>query len=163
MVPRMALPNTDTCRAAIDAAFAGVQPPGDEQLLHPQCMDDGDIADFYGGPDVRALSGAFLIRNYAAPSFFSASAFRYYMPAFMRWSLAHPDSIEFVVESTVQAFDPGVESNPLRDFQISKFALFDAAQRRAVILFLEVFEADADLGPVAAAALANHWRVSRTP
>ena len=163
MVPRMAHPNTDTCRRAIDAAFAGVPPPGDDQLLHPHCMDDGDIADFYGGPDVRALSGAFLIRNYAAPSFFSASAFRYYVPAFMRWSLAHPGSVEFVVKSTVRAFDPGPPGYRLRDFQLSKFAHFDADQRRAVILFLEAFEADAELGPVAAAALAHHWRVSRVP
>lgn len=154
----MTLPNTDTCHRAIDTAFDAVAPPGDDQLLHPQCMDDGDVADFYGMPDVCALSGEFLIANYSAPSFFSAAAFRYYMPAFMRWSLAHPDSIEYVVESTLRAFDPGPEGANLRDFQRSKFALFDAAQRRAVIGFLEAFEADSDLGPTAAMALAHHWR-----
>lgn len=143
---------------AIDAAFGGLAPPDDDALLHPQCMDDGDIADFYGRPDVDAWPDERVIRNYAAPSFFSAAAFRYYMPAFMRWSLAHPDSVEYVVESTLRAFDPGPEGARLRDFQLSKFALFDAAQRRAVVGFLEVFAAHADLGPVAAAALANHWR-----
>lgn len=143
----------------IDVAFANVTTPGDERLLHPRCMDDADIADFYGQPDPRALSDEVLIRNYAAPSFFSAAAFRYYMPAFMRWSLRHPDSIEYVVESTLHAFDPGPDGARLRDFQLSKFASFDAAQRCAVVGFLEVFEADADVGPVAAAALAHHWRL----
>lgn len=145
----------------IDAAFGGLVPPADDQLLHPQCMDDGDIADFYGRPDISMLPDAFVIRNYAAPSFFSAAAFRYYMPAFMRWSLAHPDSIEYVVESSLRAFDPGPVGDPLRDFQLSKFALFDAPQRGAVTRFLEVFEADANLGAVAAAALNNYWRSPR--
>ena len=30
----------------IEEAFSGLCPPGDAKLLHPQCMDDGDIADF---------------------------------------------------------------------------------------------------------------------
>ena len=42
--------------AAIDAAFAGLRPPGDARLLHPQCMDDGDVMDFHGTPDRRRLS-----------------------------------------------------------------------------------------------------------
>ncbi len=47
----------DAARRAIDAAFAGLTPPGDARLLHPRCMDDGDIAGFYGSPaaDARLL------------------------------------------------------------------------------------------------------------
>jgi hypothetical protein len=33
----------------IEDAFSGLDPPGDAQLLHPQCMDDGDIADSRSG------------------------------------------------------------------------------------------------------------------
>lgn len=146
-------------RRRIDLAFGGVVPPDDGQLLHPRCIDDGDIADFYGQPDIHTLSDGFLIRNYAVPSFFSAEAFRYYMPVFMRWSLANPGSVTYVVESSVHAFDPGPAGNSLRDFQISKFVLFDDAQGHAVVLFLEAFEQGTDLGPVAAAASAHHWQV----
>ncbi len=67
----------------IEAAFSGLSPPGDARLLHPQCMDDGDIVDFYGAPDRRQLTDDTIIGNYAAPSFFSIEAFQYYMPAFM--------------------------------------------------------------------------------
>jgi hypothetical protein len=35
----------------IEAAFSGLNPPGDARLLHPQCMDDGDVVDFYGPLD----------------------------------------------------------------------------------------------------------------
>ncbi len=33
----------------INHAFAGLEPPADDKLLHPDCMDDVDILDFYGG------------------------------------------------------------------------------------------------------------------
>lgn len=122
--------------AAIEAAFGSLMPPGDAALLHPRCMDDNDIAEFYGTPDWRDLPDDLLVRNYAALSFFSAEAFRYYLPAFMVWSLRHSDSPEYLVEATLRAFDPGSDAEALRAFQVSKFTLFDAAQRRAVVAFL---------------------------
>lgn len=146
-----------TTVAAIDAAFAGLRPPGDARLLHPQCMDDGDVMDFYGAPDRRRLSDETIVRNYAAPSFFSAEAFRYYMPAYMIWSLTHCDTIEYAPESTIRAFDPTSANAALYEFQVSKYALFTARQRDAVIRFLQAFAPDPDLGPIARDALANYW------
>lgn len=143
--------------AAIEQAFAGLTPPGDDALLHPQCRDDGDIAEFYGAPDWRALPEPLLIRSYAAPAFFSAEAFRYYLPAFMVWSLRHAGSPEYLAEATLRALDPGSPSEQLHGFQISKFAHFDSAQHSAVIQFLEVLAEHEDLGPLATAALGGYW------
>jgi hypothetical protein len=141
----------------IEDAFSGLDPPGDAQLLHPQCMDDGDIADFYGELDRRQLSDDTIIGNYAAPSFFSAEAFQYYMPAFMIWSLRHHDTIEYAPESTLRALDPTSGGPGLYEFQVSKYALFTRRQRAAVIRFLQVFSSDPDLGPIADDALINYW------
>lgn len=152
--------NSETIKAAIqeiETAFAGLTPPDDHALLHPQCMDDGDIKDFYGGPDAWSLSDDMIIGNYAAPSFFSAEAFQYYMPAFMVWALKHPDTVEYAPESTLYALDPGSASPDLRDFQVSKYALFTPAQRQAVVAFLKAFTQDSDLGEMAESALANYW------
>ena len=52
----------------IEDAFSGLDPPGDAQLLHPQCMDDGDIADFYGELDRRQLSDDTIIGNSGSDS-----------------------------------------------------------------------------------------------
>lgn len=155
----MALDPTAVASAVeeIEAAFGGLAPPGDDALLHPQCRDDNDIAEFYGAPDWRDLSDDFLVRNYAAPSFFSAEAFRYYLPAFMLWSLKNAESPEYLAEATLRAFDPGPAGAPLHDFQASKFALFDSAQRRAVVAFLEAFRGEAELGEIAQAAL-KYWK-----
>ncbi len=142
----------------IETAFSSTTPPGDARLRHPQCRDDGDIVDFYGARDRRDLSDDDIIGNYAALSFFSAEAFQYYMPAFMIWSLTRSDSIEYVVESTLRAFDPTGENQALVAFQASKYALFTDTQRAAVILFLEAFTTDPDLGPIARGALRSYWR-----
>ena len=146
-----------TAIAEIEAAFAGLAPPGDDRLLHPQCMDDGDVADFYGPLDRGQLTDDAITRNYAAPSFFSAEAFQYYMPAFMIWSLNHHDAIEYAPEATIRAFDPTSDDPGLYDFQVSKFALFTERQRAAVIQFLRAFSTDPDLGPIAEDALMNFW------
>lgn len=146
-----------TTVTAIEAAFADLSPPGDDALLHPQCMDDNDVAEFYGEPDWRDLSETFLLRNYAAPSFFSAEAFRYYLPAFMVWSLKNAESPEYLAEATLRAFDPGPEGAPLHAFQVSKFALFDPAQRTAIAAFLKAFRGEAELGEIAQAALSHYW------
>ncbi|WP_193366904.1 DUF6714 family protein [Pelagibius marinus] len=141
----------------IEAAFGDLAPPGDDALLHPRCMDDNDIAEFYGAPRWQDLPGDFLVRNYAAPSFFSAEGFRYYLPAFMVWSLKHAESPEYLAEATLRAFDPGEAEAPLHDFAVSKFALFDTAQRRAVAAFLEAFRGEGELGEIAEAAL-KYWK-----
>ena len=146
----------DAALAKIESAFAGLSPPGDDWLLHPDCRDDGDIAAFYGAPRWQDLAGDVIVHNYAAPSFFSAEAFRYYLPAFMVWALRNPERPDYVIEATLRAFDPGVEGGPLQAFQRSKFALFTPDQRQAVAGFLEAFRSDPLLGPIAAEAL-RHW------
>lgn len=148
----------DAAVGEIEAALAGVPHPGDDRLLHPQCRDDLDIREFRGSLDWRDVPSELIVRNYAAPSFFSAHAFRYYMPAFMIWTLRHYGAVEYAAESTVCALDPGTDRELLYDFQVSKFALFTPAQRSAVIRFLHTLADDAYLGPLAESALLHYWR-----
>lgn len=148
-------PDVRATISAIEAAFAGLEPPGDDYLLHPQCTDDVDIVDFYGEPTWDDLSDETMIRSWAAHYFFSARAFQYYMPAFMIWSLSHADTIDYTPESTIRAFDPGSVDDPLREFAVSKFELLTDAQIGAVVGFLRLFSQDADLGSVAERAMAN--------
>ncbi len=147
----------------IEAAFAGLAPPGDDNLLHPDSMDDVDIVDFYGEPTWDDLSDEAMIRSWAAHYFFSAQAFQYYMPGFMIWSLRHSDTIDYTPESTIRAFDPGEPGDPLGEFRVTKFALFTDAQIRSIVSFLRLFSQDDDLGDVAKGALSNYWDARATP
>ena len=126
----------DHLTRAIEMAFAGTPCPGDGGLLHPQCMDDGDVKDFYGRTDWRSVPDEIIDRNNASLCFFSAEAYRFYVPAYLIWVLNNFASCDSsTVDSTIYSFTPG--KGDLRQFSLSKYALFNAAQRTAVLDFLE--------------------------
>lgn len=126
----------DSVMRTIEKAFAETCYPGDEDLLHAQCMDDNDIKDFYGRQDWRQVPEQVIDHSNAALSFFSPEAYRFYLPAFLLWVLRHFDSTDsFTVDSTIYSLAP--EENDLRQFVLSKYALLDVAQRRAILGFLE--------------------------
>ena len=125
---------TDTMQEAaqaVDVGFSRVERPANEELLHPRCMDDGDLLELYEVTDWREMRDELIVRSYAAPSFLSAAGFRYFLPAFLSYGLRNPDSPEFVIESTIFHLTPG------DDFTESRFTLFDGPQRHAIRLFLE--------------------------
>jgi hypothetical protein len=76
--------------------------------------------------------------EYAA-LFFLAPAGFHFLPAYMSFALRHQDNGAGVIGSTVYALTQS--QGDLREFSLSKFALFDDAQRSAVLAFLEAMAA----------------------
>jgi hypothetical protein len=138
----------------IEDAFAAVPRPGDEELLHEDCADDNDIKSLYGIPHWRDVSDEVVEYEYAALFFLSPAGLRHFLPAYMSYSLRHPDSGHAVVGSTVFALTP-MPNEPTRSFSLSKFTLFDDAQRAAVVAFLEAMSGHEDV-----AGALEHWRGS---
>ncbi len=143
--------------AGIDRAFARMEPPGDDKLLHPDCMDDVDVLEFYGPVRREDMTDAIIVNSYAAPTAFSPEAFRYYLPVYLKWVLHKPDSPEIVGESILLALDPGTDREILHEFRKSKFALFDKAQTACVQNFLQALSEHPYLGEFATHALVNYW------
>jgi hypothetical protein len=75
--------------------------------------------------------------SYAAPSFLSAAGFRHFLPAYMCHALRNPDSGAAYVSGTIWHLDPSLYAPTIEEFTRSKFELFDDAQRKAVIAFLQ--------------------------
>ncbi len=138
-------------------AFAGLNPPSDDQLLHPDCMDDVDIAPFYGGSRWQDVPSEMVVYNYAAPFSFSPEAFQYYLPTYLIWTLNHPDSAEIAGESILRALNPGDAQDQLYTFRKSKFTLLTRAQIGVVKKFLCQMSGHQELGQFADAALSNFW------
>ncbi len=141
----------------IREAFAECTPPSDAQLLHPDCMDDVDVLEFYGGVRWQDMTDEMVVYGYAAPTAFSPLAFRYYLPAYLIWTLNNLDSAEHASESILLALDPGTSKEMLHDFRKSKFSLFTPAQIAVVKNFLWRVSEDRDLGALADLALVHHW------
>jgi hypothetical protein len=75
----------DDVVAAIESAFGGLVHPGDGLIADGRFGGEpGEIAEaFTGRHDWRALEPAFLDAHYVALSFFTASALRFYLPAYL--------------------------------------------------------------------------------
>jgi hypothetical protein len=123
----------DAIIAQIEAAFAFVLRPDNDALLWDQCFDDNDIAALYDVAHWRDVPDTMVENEYAALSFLSPAGFQHFIPAYMRWVLRHPDGGAAVVGSTLWALTP--------EWSLVKFGDFDAAQRAAVIAFLEAMTA----------------------
>ncbi|HSL66532.1 MAG TPA: DUF6714 family protein [Actinomycetota bacterium] len=135
----------------IGEAFADAPRPPDAELLHESCADDNDIASLYGIPHWREVPDAVVEQEYAALFFLSPAGFRHFLPASMSFALRNRHSAAAAVGSTVYALTPG-EGN-LRAFSVSKFDLFDEAQRAAVVAFLEAMVGSEDVTQAL-----EHWR-----
>lgn len=144
----------------IEKAFADLPHPGDT-LLHSSCQDDTDIRPFYGIQDWREASSQMIEREDAALCFFSPAAFRYFLPAYLIWTLNNYDTSESpTVNSTIYSLDPTSARADLQPFMRSKYSLLSQAQRHAVIAFLEHMSARPDHCDARAAesALTGFWR-----
>ncbi len=147
----------ESLEADIRLAFDDRSPPTDEQLLHPDCRDDVDIQQFYGGVAWQDMDDAMIVYNYAAPGAFSPKAYRYYLPAYLIWALRNPDNIEYVSEAFLISLDPGTELEMLHEFRKSKFELLTREQKSVVKKFLNYFGNNRDLAEFAENALRNYW------
>ena len=141
----------------INSAFAGLEMPTDDKLLHLDCSDDVDILDFYGGLRREDMTDEMIVYNYAALTSFSPQAFQYYLPAFMIWTWENRDSVEYATESLLLALDPGTEREMLHEFRMSKFALLTKPQVAIVKRFPWHLADHDDLGEFAETALVNYW------
>lgn len=133
--------NVDGIIAQIASAFADVPRPTNDELLHPNCFDDNDIAALYEIEDWRDLSDSMVENEYGALAFLSPEGFRFFIPAYMSFTLRHPESGAAAVQSTLMSLSPEYDQM----FTPSKFAMLDAAQSAAVIAFLEAMSTYEDV------------------
>jgi hypothetical protein len=82
------VPSVETVKTLIRSAFADTPYPGDDALVRGAGDEPDEVVDlFRGRTDWRALSPVFVDRAGAASpsalSFFSAGAFRFYLPAYL--------------------------------------------------------------------------------
>jgi uncharacterized protein DUF6714 len=146
--------------AQIEAAFTDAPRPSNDDLLHAQCRDDNDIAQLYSVRHWRELTDELVESEYAALSFLSPDGFRHFIAAYMGFALRNLASGAAAVDSTIWSLSPVVYTDrAIREFVLSKLAGLTAAQREAVLEFLEAVREHADEydADQAAQALA-YWR-----
>ena len=121
----------------VQRAFANVERPSNDELLHPESADDMDLEPLYEIERWEDMTDADIENTYSALAFLSPEGFRYFIPAYLIYCLKDPESPAAVVDSTIWSFMPEMYEESLRKYVASKYSLFDRAQREAVGWFLE--------------------------
>jgi hypothetical protein len=135
----------DAIVARIEFSFAHVPRPANEDLLHPERRDDGDVVALYPFDSWQAVPDDTIEREHEALALLSPAGFRHFLPAYMRWVARHgeeqPDAA--VVGATFHALTP--QEGVLAPFSMSKFSLLEAEQSSCIAAFLDrmVHHADA--------------------
>jgi len=119
----------------IETAFASTQSPGESFDDISATKQDEGIVDYFRGTTWRGHTVRDLRYHSAALAFFTDSAFRYWLPAFMLASLEDAKIADVIPES--------IES---RMHDAARLAVFTAEELRAISAFLHEFAEQFDDG-----------------
>jgi len=147
----------DELKLMIVSAFAMIRHPGDDYLLAPDCLDEGEVeglGSHMAGADWRQVPREVIDRNSQGLHSLSAAAYRFFLPAYLLHALDDP----YFVRSNVFMFlIYELEGDGTRERH--RRSMLSQQQRRAVRCFLEFVERhsdDSEDRDVAATAL-RHW------
>jgi hypothetical protein len=160
---------TDTIETVIEAireAFADVQSGGitvheaevidsygsDEERKEARQLDTESSWDQVPDQDIEECTKALC--------YLDPEGWRYYIPAYMTWTLRHfRTSNSIVSDFTIYTFDPSGSHTGLREYKLARYQMLNDAQSRAVCRFLQYMATNDDLADVRVAnlALTEYW------
>ena len=160
----LAMTSRELIIAAVETAFAGVLREGGTTLHESLAMDNHGGAEALAEARALDADGPWTdipeedIRcNPEIFAFLDFKGYRYYLPAYINWSLRHFDSSDSASSDyVVYALNP---QGPLWNVRLSYFERFSQEQKVAVTRFLRFMakqEASADTW-AALQALNNYW------
>ncbi|GMU83528.1 MAG: hypothetical protein AMXMBFR47_33980 [Planctomycetota bacterium] len=127
----------EAVRAEIEAGFAATPPPDPRQLI--ATYDDEGIVDYFAGRDRWDHTPWDLRWLEASLSYFTPSAFRYYVPAYMLATLDDRDTMDSVPDRLWRTFCDWSGSSDL--FRMTLAELFTEPERAAIAAFIR-YESD---------------------
>ena len=137
-------------------------------------LHEADVIDYYGSEQEMKLARRKdrearwqdvpeeeIEKCYNSLAHLDAKGLRYYLPAFMRWTVRHArDSDSLSSDFTIYILCPNDDKASLSEDQLKRFAAFDTHQARSICSFLR-FVVEYDGGYldtcVARQALGQYW------
>jgi hypothetical protein len=124
--------NARALAISISRAFADVRCPSADHISETPGNDD-DTAKYFADRPWQSLTESHLMKHRSALSFFTPSAFVYFLPAFLKVAL-EGGNLDLIGE-TVTAVTPP-KNNPKRPSYSRWWTLLSASQQRVVIACL---------------------------
>ena len=165
-VPRL-YPEARHVEEQIRNAFSDVAPPADDDLAYPGGDDGADLFVFHcpnWGADWKKVPMEVLTSAFPSLCFMSASAFRFYLPAYMLYVLHEHPIGSLVPDHVIDVLHQPV-LDPARDAQLRAIGRYRVSaltldQKRAVLSFLELAQrtaTDEELREMAEDAIRGYW------
>ncbi len=118
-------------RESIEAAFNQVPYPGDDAIAMHECPECRDIRRDFRGQSPWTLNATVLERRYDSLPLLGPHAYQYFLPAYMIYSIGHPDSL--LARFTRYSLAP----SDFDEHDRQRFELFTASQKASIIALLE--------------------------
>ena len=94
----------------IERAWADAKYPGDQRIFTPDSYDDEGITEYFAGTTWKGHSIANLrAHSTAISTFFTPSAYRYWLPAYLIAAVEDPDELSQGVDSIVVSLTPAAD------------------------------------------------------
>ena len=140
-------PEAEAIDALLIAAFGAVPKPPREALINLHCEECLETSEaFADKPWVEVTLDELLLGRETA--LLTAAAWRYYLPAVIRWTVREPVAVDVINDNLVYQLEPpDPEEFPAEQFpgQREYFAErstgFDDRQRAAIVAFLDWYRA----------------------
>jgi len=162
--------DADAIDALLIAAFDAVPQPPREALINTHCEECLETSEALAGKPWQAITLDDLLRG-RETALLTPAAWRYYLPAMIRWCVRDPHAVDVLLDNLVYALEPPQpEAYPgQRQYFEARATGFDARQREAIVAYLEWYRAkeEADWGTLGAKPPDNvykalaHWTQAR--
>ena len=128
MPTRWTIMDLEQLIAEIFDAWRDVAYPGDDNILLQDAYGEEDIADYLRGRDQSGHQPADLRACSAGFTFFTPSAWHYWLPSFMVANLQYSEESDVCVERLAHSL--------YDDYASSRLGLLSETQRKALIRYL---------------------------
>jgi hypothetical protein len=120
----------------ITAAFAAVPIPPRDALMNHHCCECLETSEAYDGKRWQEITLEELLRGREV-ALLSATAWRYYLPAFPIWSIRAPDAVDVLLDNLVSQLEPPSEGRGVPEWFAERSVGFSPEQRQAIVAFLD--------------------------
>ena len=120
----------------IRAAFESAEQPPRDALFNDHCCECAEISAAYDGKRWSDVSLEDVLRGREI-ALLTASAWRYYLPAFLIWAIRAPEAVDVLQDNLVYQLEPPADGRGVPEWFAERCANFSAEQGLAIVAYLE--------------------------
>lgn len=130
----------DNLSHEIERAFAGVENPGKDKLVeYPDHWESPEVVESFADMHWDAVPLDTLVKHRLSLPLFTAEAFRFYLPAFLRAAVLHPAAVDTLTENAFYMLTPPESIGPEMEQFLARISGLSAQQKAVIAKFIKLY------------------------